>query len=207
MDREKKKKKRREKWKEVWVRQKGYVVCELTQGESSRAYLDTERSVYFGGEGNVEDSPQGLCSLSHEARASQCCFWTNQATALCPFQHALSCLGLNGKHSGTLSPPLCHCLPLFACVRKTSFQKGVPARWCTWFFFFFLQMCSRLKLTYYPQTMSQAHRAEIWDAGVCSGGPNSHDAPWQTSTSPFVFCFLFFCGCSCLSPNAAHIVH
>lgn len=116
-------KKGEKKWKEVWVRQKGHVVCELTQGESSRAYLDTERSVYFGGEGNVEDSPQGLCSLSHEARASQCCFWTNQATALCPFQHALSCLGLNGKHSGTLSPSLSLSPSLCVCVRKLAFKR------------------------------------------------------------------------------------
>lgn len=105
------------------MRQTGYVVCELTQGESSRAYLDTERSVYFGGEGNVEDSPQGLCSLSHEARASQCCFWTNQATALCPFQHALSCLGLNGKHSGTLSSSLSLSPSLCVCVRKLAFKR------------------------------------------------------------------------------------
>lgn len=96
-----------------------------------------------------------------------------------------------------------HSLPLFVivslslCVRaKTSFQKGVPAGWCTWF----LQICSRLKLMYYPQTMSQANQAELWDAGVGSGGPSLHDAPGQTSTSPF---FFFFCGRSCCpSPNA-----
>ena len=142
MDREKKKKKRREKWKEVWVRQKGYVVCELTQGESSRAYLDTERSVYFGGEGNVEDSPQGLCSLSHEARASQCCFWTNQATALCPFQHALSCLGLNGKHSGTLSPLFVIVSHSSRVCEKLAFKREFLQGDAPDFFFFFFYRCA-----------------------------------------------------------------
>lgn len=44
---------------------------------------------------------------------------------------------------------------------------------------------------YYPQTMSQANQAELRDAGVGSGGPSLHDAPGQTSTSPF---FFFFAG-------------
>lgn len=45
---------------------------------------------------------------------------------------------------------------------------------------------------YYPQTMSQANQAELRDAGVGSGGPSLHDAPGQTSTSPFfLFCFVF----------------
>lgn len=43
---------------------------------------------------------------------------------------------------------------------------------------------------YYPQTMSQANQAAIWDAGVGSGGASLHDAPWQTSTSPFFFFLL-----------------
>lgn len=45
---------------------------------------------------------------------------------------------------------------------------------------------------YYPQTMSQANQAELWDAGVGSGGPSLHDAPGQTSTSPFFFIYYFF---------------
>ena len=74
----------------------------------------THREVFTLEEtGNDEDSPRGCCSLSHEGRASHCCFWTNLATALCPFQHALSCLGLNGWNGSvliycSLSPCLRH---------------------------------------------------------------------------------------------------
>lgn len=60
----------------------------------------THREVFTLEErGNDEDSLQGLCSFSHKVRASPCWFWTNLASAPCSFQHALSCFGLNAKHS------------------------------------------------------------------------------------------------------------
>ena len=68
------------------------MLCELTHGKSSPAYLDTQRSVYLGEEGPMRKPHKACVHCAMKAWPASVVFWKNQAPAPRPFQHAFSCL-------------------------------------------------------------------------------------------------------------------